>query len=663
MHHSNPQVSNGFRPFFLAFLLSSAFFVSGITLAQERHVFLGDSLVDNQNSYIATSLLQPTSVIPASPPYWEGRFSNGPNWTDRLAPNQLYYMDYYFGSADCSSVNANNGLASVCGATTSPGAQPGASLSFAFGGAKAGDQTLPGAAPGMATVIDDLIRFQRTGEVANLAGSTFNILTGGNDYTNYVVSPQGLSEQSVVDQTLSLIDDGISRLATLQPKRVVVLNLFDLQRVPTLVADFNAVQLAQSGRLSALHNSGLRSSLEIARGRTGLDIVLVDLAALYDDIHLQADRYGFTNLQGSCLKTDGSGTTTGSCNDPASTAATLFWDGQHPTTAAHGYIAELVNATLLAVDQGGAQLTHLTDTTLLQTHTLNRALRGKSLSGTSEGFVITTKGQGRQPNTASFGGYDYDQQLLLAGFAFNPLQSMSNMQLGAHVAKLSLDGHDGNGFSLDNRALALGGFARWQRDDFSLGGHINLLQFELDDLVRPTGFSVLPSAWGTTDGWGLSVELDARLERRVALGDSHLNLALQGHLSANRAHLNGYTERDASFLALQVDSSTLSDLRTGLAFSVWGELPVEGGMLQPRLEIGLEHDLAGDPRKASAHLSSGQSVLASVTAPGSTRMNLDLGLSYSGHRGLRADLTLAAQFDNNGERLLLQPQLTLMHTF
>ena len=41
---------------------------------------LGDSLSDVGNAYDA-----PFTEIPESPPYWHGRFSNGPVWADRVA--------------------------------------------------------------------------------------------------------------------------------------------------------------------------------------------------------------------------------------------------------------------------------------------------------------------------------------------------------------------------------------------------------------------------------------------------------------------------------------------------------------------------------------------------------------------------------------------------
>src|SRR5689334_21238030 len=53
-------------------------------------IFFGDSLTDDGNLY---ALL--LHVIPKSPPYFEGRFSNGPTWAEGVGK---YYHDKYSSS-------------------------------------------------------------------------------------------------------------------------------------------------------------------------------------------------------------------------------------------------------------------------------------------------------------------------------------------------------------------------------------------------------------------------------------------------------------------------------------------------------------------------------------------------------------------------------------
>ena len=58
-----------------------AFLFSGIVAATPLHnvVVFGDSLSDNGNLY---ELMR--HQLPPSPPYFEGRFSNGPVWIEHL---------------------------------------------------------------------------------------------------------------------------------------------------------------------------------------------------------------------------------------------------------------------------------------------------------------------------------------------------------------------------------------------------------------------------------------------------------------------------------------------------------------------------------------------------------------------------------------------------
>ncbi len=74
--------------------------VSG--LGFDSIVAFGDSLMDNGNLYAMTG-----GAMPPSPPYWEGRFSNGPVWVEYLADSmglsgQLY--DFAVGGSTTANV-------------------------------------------------------------------------------------------------------------------------------------------------------------------------------------------------------------------------------------------------------------------------------------------------------------------------------------------------------------------------------------------------------------------------------------------------------------------------------------------------------------------------------------------------------------------------------
>src|SRR5579872_3174594 len=58
-------------------------------------VFFGDSLSDDGNLYQATK-----KTVPKSPPYYQGRFSNGPTWAEDLG--KKYHDKYYIGTINDS---------------------------------------------------------------------------------------------------------------------------------------------------------------------------------------------------------------------------------------------------------------------------------------------------------------------------------------------------------------------------------------------------------------------------------------------------------------------------------------------------------------------------------------------------------------------------------
>ena len=674
-------MSRTLRALLLTTMCGALLGFSASASADDRYIFLGDSLVDNQNSFIATKLITPTNVVPLTPPYYQGRFSNGPNWTDQLAPTQLYYMDYYFSNPDCATTNASNGLSGLCGSTTDPGAQEGVSLSFAFGGARAGTAVLPTEAPGLLTVMDDLTAYNASGVVANTSGATFAILTGGNDYTNYVLGANpGVSEQGIVDQTLANIQTGLEKASALGARRAIVLNLFDLDRVPTLISAFNAEQLAQSGQLSAAHNAGMPTMLANARANTGLEIILVDLDALYDDIDTRPGLYGFTNTTGSCITNNAAN---GQCPDTASEAATLYWDGQHPTTAAHGYIAELVTATLQAVDADGGRLSALADSGLEQQRAVMSALRGQIHDlhggpgfagagaapvssqefGNSTVFVIAENGVGSRDKDGDFSGYDYDSQMAIAGVAYRPAETTRDIVFGAHLSYATMDSSINGGGSFDNNAVTVGGFGGWRSGAFSLGLQAGLSYHTVDDVKRDTGFSVIPTARSDTSGWGANAELEARWDNEVAIGQRRIGYAATGRLGAGWTTLDGFTESGASFLNLTVDDSDVAEVKAGVDFTVWTDVDNANGILQPYLGVGYERDLLDAEREIDGRLSSGQTIRADSRAAAQDLFNLTGGLRYLAPGGLRAELRVAASIGAGGEESFILPQLRIAKSF
>jgi len=72
----------------------------------------GDSLVDNGNLFGVTR-----NLVPPSPPYFNGRFSNGPVWVEILGPKLGISADstnnFAFGGATSGTFNALSPLLGV----------------------------------------------------------------------------------------------------------------------------------------------------------------------------------------------------------------------------------------------------------------------------------------------------------------------------------------------------------------------------------------------------------------------------------------------------------------------------------------------------------------------------------------------------------------------
>src|SRR5690349_9943924 len=97
-------MNNKFQRLLISFLFFACIVFSPLTLAANNQstpfskiVFFGDSLSDNGNFYADV-----LGFMPKSPPYYEGRFTNGPVWAELV-------QQYYFAKAQVETVNYATG--------------------------------------------------------------------------------------------------------------------------------------------------------------------------------------------------------------------------------------------------------------------------------------------------------------------------------------------------------------------------------------------------------------------------------------------------------------------------------------------------------------------------------------------------------------------------
>lgn len=335
-----------------------------------RVVVFGDSLSDDGN------LKRRLLVFPLSP-YWQGRFSNGPNWTDHLAARTgLAVLNEAYGGAVATrhpEVPASTVIAAV-----EQGAQ------FILTGSVEGQ------------VRDYLERDLATGAVRAPEETVFVLWAGANDYISkepftgdigtLLDAPSGeAGYYRVVDETVAAIGAQIRDLHAAGARRFVVLNLPNLGFTPIVVHNTSyapratevpptdeARRVALGRKLSALtfrHNRRLHQTLaRLDAELEGATVLRVDAArALYRileglatsddgtrfdygfDLESRATRVqdasGHLVVQDRCYAGGYLGTRDLAkvCEDPG---GALFWDVVHPSSTMHCWIAFFVQREL-----------------------------------------------------------------------------------------------------------------------------------------------------------------------------------------------------------------------------------------------------------------------------------------------------------------------------
>ncbi len=633
--------------------------------AQQPYLFFGDSLVDSSNSFSFTErIFGAENAIPASPPYFNGRFSNGPNWTDVLAPGQSSYFAYFFSDPACDG----GGIFpdSLCDPALDPGPQQGNSVNFAFGGARSEADVLP-SAPGFLTIVGDVEGYVAAGRLARPEDHTLALWVGGNDASAYTVAViGGTTEQSIADFAAGVVDNieqGLGRLAALGPNRALVFTLEDLSRVPTFVDVFGAENAALAGRAGQAINTELLARLSAIEASSGLEIIPIDTAQLYEEIFAEPALFGFTNLTQGCI-TQGDNTPTGACPDAAAEAATVYWDGTHPTTAMHSYVAELVDSTVQIVDQDAARLAAAPDSNLVQAGLVTAALREhiasrRAFGGEGNaGFAVAFNQFGERGSRTGFSGYDFHAVGVIAGLDTSIGGGSEPVLAGFFLGYSDLDADMNGGGDVDSRAIAFGGYAAGRLDRAQLSLSLTGLRFDLDNIIRPTGFSVLPTARGETDGWGFVGELELGMPLII----DGLELTPYARLAGAVTSLNAYNEQGARLLNLAVDDSDVSGLDLGAGLRIAVREPSAG--LSPYVTLGYTRSVLDARREISAALSSGLTASTSADADIRNRLDIKAGLGWTPTADLVIGLSFAAGFaPGEDDRFYTAPRLSLMTRF
>jgi len=301
----------------------------------EAFYLFGDSLADVGNDLILTTGFKLNPPVPpsASPhrTYFQGRFSNGP-----IAFEYLWWL---------VSQQAPGRAGGLTAYLASPKFGRNAAVSFAFGGSSSGylSQT-PGKffVPGLKGQVE-LFRLALNGKRPS-SNALYALITGANDY---LVTPP--SQPADPADVVANITDAVEKLYLLGARAIMVLNLPDLGLIPLVAGTPESLIL--SG-LSARHNALLAQALtSLANRLPAAKIIPVDLALAFRtlppglDLATPAlDTLGLPPGASTCLFTNPA-----TCPDVPMFIVDpkyFFWDGEHPTTAAHQLLGRYLYATL-----------------------------------------------------------------------------------------------------------------------------------------------------------------------------------------------------------------------------------------------------------------------------------------------------------------------------
>jgi len=272
----------------------------------------GDSLSDAGNASLGTA-----GLVPVSPPYSSGHFTNGNVWVQDLSQN----------------LGLPPVKASLAGGTD-----------YAYGGAETGGTPLHTANP---TDLPSQLGQFVAAQPHPSPNALYTVWAGSNDVlgiandTTLTPAQQDADIQAAVSNETSFV----AGLAAHGAKEVVVMNVPDLGKTPYEMA--RPASDAASSVLAARYNNELASAMQTLAASGALKVDLVDTYTLLDQVVANPSAHGFNNVTQPLW--------TGNLTDPTSgtlqaTGAAqngyLFFDQLHPTAQAHALLASGVMQTL-----------------------------------------------------------------------------------------------------------------------------------------------------------------------------------------------------------------------------------------------------------------------------------------------------------------------------
>ncbi len=310
--------------------LSAGTIASAATSPYTGLVIFGDSLSDSGNNTVhpligsnPAQVISGNGYIPAQT-YASGTYTNGQVWATQFA--------------------------TMLGLSAAPSLLGG--TNYAYGGAVTGiDQILHPSFPQfpLPSLKTQANTFLATPGSVDFSTALFVVAGGGNNaratFASLVYQPDfgviGTTMAAAATTYANNVGVIVDQLQAAGAQNIIVWNTPNIGLAPAIVSSVPVTVSGLTGSqlgsmVSGSNNGALTTRLD---GEAGVQIF--DLFGLF----AQAAANGFTNTTDAC------GASTNSAVCPANIANALFWDGIHPTTAAHKLIAQQMFALAAPVPE------------------------------------------------------------------------------------------------------------------------------------------------------------------------------------------------------------------------------------------------------------------------------------------------------------------------
>ena len=273
----------------------------------------GDSLSDAGNTYSAFG-------TPESPPYWQGRYSNGKNWVD--------FTGDWAGFSNTAGRGGSTGN------------------NRAFGGAATGNGMQFFVIENIGKQVDDWDQNNNLGPTDAVA-----IWGGGNDLINYGAN----NPQALVDN----LEEHAEQLVAAGGQEFIFFELPPLEKTPSESGSSEEDRQALAQRVADF-NSGMATMVANLNSTYGVSTHLIPIWIGFEMLYWSGEHFGITNVTHAACEHDGA---TCDSNDPIAPNVEeyIFFDNLHPTETTHNAIALFLRQQIGIPDYDGDNIADYMD--------------------------------------------------------------------------------------------------------------------------------------------------------------------------------------------------------------------------------------------------------------------------------------------------------------